>query len=84
MTGMALAQVTVLKLAEGRKTAGRKMNAGRFRMRSGVFARRVGQAADKPRRPIVLELHTWWADVRVARWSRPARPPLLKGSPVEK
>ena len=29
-------------------------------MRTGVFARRVGQAADKPRRPTVLELHTWW------------------------
>ncbi len=45
-------------------------------MRTGVCARRVGQAADKPRRPTVLELHTWWAGARVARWSHPTRTPL--------
>ncbi len=32
---------------------------------------RVGPAADKPRRPTVLQVRTWWAGARVACWSHP-------------
>ena len=39
-------------------------------MRTGFLGRRVGQAADKPRRPTIY-LNTWWAGARVARQSHP-------------
>ncbi len=58
----------------------RRRAAPSVRTRHDGEARRVGQAADKPRRPTVLKLHTWWAGTRVARWSHPTRTETISPS----